>query len=51
VADRRIFFLGDWHWLVREELDVLRLVFFGGTGVFPVTGNSRSLTPCAENCG
>jgi uncharacterized membrane protein HdeD (DUF308 family)/uncharacterized membrane protein YjdF len=30
---------GDWTWFVRDWLDVLRLVFIGGTIVFAVQGN------------
>jgi uncharacterized membrane protein HdeD (DUF308 family)/uncharacterized membrane protein YjdF len=31
---------GDWTWLVRDSLDVLRLAFIGGTIVFAAEGRS-----------
>jgi hypothetical protein len=32
--DRRRLVYGDWSWLVRDGLDVIRLAFFGGTIAF-----------------
>jgi uncharacterized membrane protein HdeD (DUF308 family) len=42
-VDRRLLFLGDWNWLVRDPLDVLRLVFFAGTIAFAVAGRSTAV--------
>jgi uncharacterized membrane protein HdeD (DUF308 family) len=43
AADRRLLLLGDWHWLVRDPLDVLRLLFFAGTVAFAVIGRSTAV--------
>jgi uncharacterized membrane protein HdeD (DUF308 family) len=43
TADRRLLLLGDWHWLVRDPLDVLRLVFFAGTVAFALVGRSTAV--------
>jgi len=37
--DRRRLVYGDWSWLVRDGLDVIRLAFFGGTIAFAVQGD------------
>ena len=36
--DRRRLIYGDWNWLIRDGLDVLRLVFLAGTVVFAIQG-------------
>jgi uncharacterized membrane protein HdeD (DUF308 family)/uncharacterized membrane protein YjdF len=36
--DRRRLIYGDWNWLVRDGLDVLRLLFISGTVVFAILG-------------
>jgi uncharacterized membrane protein HdeD (DUF308 family) len=41
--DRRRLVYGDWTWLVRDGLDVLRLAFFAGTTVFAVQGRSTAV--------
>jgi uncharacterized membrane protein HdeD (DUF308 family) len=38
--DRRRLVYGDWSWLIRDGLDLIRLAFFGGTIAFAVQGNS-----------
>ncbi len=43
LPDRRLLFLGDWHWFVRDPLDVLRLLFFAGTVVFALMGRSTAV--------
>ena len=40
VWDRRRLIYGDWNWLIRDGLDVLRLVFLAGTVVFAIEGRS-----------
>ena len=42
LPDRRLLLLGDWHWLVRDPLDVLRIAFFGGTVAFAAMGRSTA---------
>jgi uncharacterized membrane protein HdeD (DUF308 family) len=42
-VDRRLLLLGDWHWFVRDPLDVLRLVFFAGTVAFAIMGRSTAV--------
>ena len=37
--DRRRLVYGDWNWLVRDGLDVLRYAFIAGTIVFAAQGN------------
>ena len=37
--DRRRLIYGDWNWLVRDGLDVLRYAFIAGTIVFAARGN------------
>ena len=37
--DRRRLLYGDWTWLVRDPLDVMRLAFLGGTIAFAAAGN------------
>jgi uncharacterized membrane protein HdeD (DUF308 family) len=37
--DRRRLLYGDWNWLVRDGLDVLRYAFIAGTIVFAAQGN------------
>jgi hypothetical protein len=41
--DRRRIIFGDWTWLVRDPLDVLRLVFIAGTVAFAVMGRSTAV--------
>jgi hypothetical protein len=43
IADRRLLVLGDWHWLVRDPLDVARIVFIGGTVAFAIMGRSTAV--------
>jgi uncharacterized membrane protein HdeD (DUF308 family) len=38
--DRRRLVYGDWTWLVRDGLDVIRLAFIGGTIAFAIHGRS-----------
>jgi uncharacterized membrane protein HdeD (DUF308 family) len=38
--DRRRIIYGDWSWLVRDGIDVIRLAFIGGTIAFAVQGRS-----------
>ena len=38
--DRRRLVYGDWTWLVRDGLDVIRLAFIGGTIAFAIQGRS-----------
>ncbi|HKD32110.1 MAG TPA: DUF308 domain-containing protein [Gaiellaceae bacterium] len=41
--DRRRLIYGDWNWLVRDGLDVLRFVFIAGTIVFAAQGRSDAV--------
>jgi uncharacterized membrane protein HdeD (DUF308 family)/uncharacterized membrane protein YjdF len=41
--DTRRLVYGDWSWLVRDGLDVLRLAFIAGTIVFAVQGRSTAV--------
>jgi uncharacterized membrane protein HdeD (DUF308 family) len=41
--DRRRILYGDWTWLVRDLLDVLRIVFIAGTVAFAVMGRSTAV--------
>jgi uncharacterized membrane protein HdeD (DUF308 family)/uncharacterized membrane protein YjdF len=41
--DRRRLIYGDWTWLVRDGLDVLRLAFIAGTIVFAIQGRSTAV--------
>lgn len=34
---------GDWTWLIRDPLDLLRLAFFGGTLAFALMGRSTAV--------
>ena len=43
ALDRRYLLLGDWNWLVRDPLDVLRLGFFVGTVAFAVMRRSTAV--------
>jgi uncharacterized membrane protein HdeD (DUF308 family)/uncharacterized membrane protein YjdF len=43
ALDRRRLVYGDWTWLVRDGLDVLRLAFIGGTIAFAVQGRSTAV--------
>ena len=43
ALDRRYLLLGDWSWLVRDPLDLLRLAFFAGTVAFAVMGRSTAV--------
>jgi uncharacterized membrane protein HdeD (DUF308 family) len=38
--DRRRLIYGDWNWLIRDGLDVLRVLFLAGTVVFAIQGSS-----------
>jgi uncharacterized membrane protein HdeD (DUF308 family) len=40
---RRRLLYGDWTWLVRDSLDLLRLAFITGTVVFAVQGRSTAV--------
>jgi uncharacterized membrane protein HdeD (DUF308 family)/uncharacterized membrane protein YjdF len=40
---------GDWTWLVRDGLDVLRLAFIGGTIAFAVQGRSTAVALTAAS--
>jgi hypothetical protein len=40
VWDRRRLIYGDWNWLIRDGLDVLRIVFLSGAVVFAIEGRS-----------
>ncbi len=41
--DRQRLLYGDWNWLVRDGLDVLRAAFIAGTIVFAVQGRSTAV--------
>ena len=41
--DRRRLIYGDWNWLVRDGLDVLRYAFIAGTIVFAAQGRSAAV--------
>ena len=41
--DRRRLIYGDWNWLVRDGLDVLRYAFIAGAIVFAARGNSDAV--------
>lgn len=41
--DRRRLLYGDWNWLIRDGLDVLRFAFIAGTVVFAVQGRSTAV--------
>jgi uncharacterized membrane protein HdeD (DUF308 family) len=41
--DRRRLVYGDWSWLVRDGLDLLRFAFIAGTIVFAVEGKSTAV--------
>jgi uncharacterized membrane protein HdeD (DUF308 family) len=43
VWDRRRLVYGDWNWLVRDGLDVLRLAFIAGAAVFALQGRSTAV--------
>jgi uncharacterized membrane protein HdeD (DUF308 family) len=47
--DRRRLVYGDWSWLVRDGLDVLRIVFFAGAIVFAVQGRSTAVALTAAS--
>jgi uncharacterized membrane protein HdeD (DUF308 family) len=47
--DRRRIVYGDWSWLVRDGLDVLRLAFIGGTIIFAVQGRSTAVALTAAS--
>jgi uncharacterized membrane protein HdeD (DUF308 family)/uncharacterized membrane protein YjdF len=47
--DRRRLVYGDWSWLVRDGLDVLRLAFFAGALVFAVQGRSTAVALTAAS--
>jgi uncharacterized membrane protein HdeD (DUF308 family)/uncharacterized membrane protein YjdF len=47
--DRRRLLFGDWTWLVRDPLDVLRGAFIVGTIVFAVQGRSTAVALTAAS--
>jgi uncharacterized membrane protein HdeD (DUF308 family)/uncharacterized membrane protein YjdF len=47
--DRRRVVYGDWSWLVRDGLDVLRIAFFAGTIAFAVQGRSTAVALTAAS--
>ena len=47
--DRRRLIYGDWSWLVRDGLDVLRLAFIAGTIVFAIQGRSTAVALTAAS--
>jgi uncharacterized membrane protein HdeD (DUF308 family) len=47
--DRRRLVYGDWSWLVRDGLDLIRLAFIGGTIVFAVQGRSTAVALTAAS--
>jgi uncharacterized membrane protein HdeD (DUF308 family)/uncharacterized membrane protein YjdF len=47
--DNRRLVYGDWSWLVRDGLDVIRLAFFGGTIAFAVQGRSTAVALTAAS--
>jgi uncharacterized membrane protein HdeD (DUF308 family)/uncharacterized membrane protein YjdF len=47
--DRRRLVYGDWSWLVRDGLDVLRFAFIAGTIVFAVQGRSTAVALTAAS--
>src|SRR5215470_7642947 len=47
--DRRRLVYGDWSWLVRDGLDVLRFAFIAGTVVFAVQGRSTAVALTAAS--
>jgi uncharacterized membrane protein HdeD (DUF308 family) len=47
--DRRRLVYGDWSWLIRDGLDVIRLAFFGGTIAFAVQGRSEAVALTAAS--
>jgi uncharacterized membrane protein HdeD (DUF308 family)/uncharacterized membrane protein YjdF len=47
--DRRRLVYGDWSWLVRDGLDVLRIAFFAGTVAFAVQGRSTAVALTAAS--
>jgi uncharacterized membrane protein HdeD (DUF308 family)/uncharacterized membrane protein YjdF len=47
--DRRRLVYGDWSWLVRDGLDVLRIAFFAGTIAFAVQGRSTAVALTAAS--
>jgi uncharacterized membrane protein HdeD (DUF308 family)/uncharacterized membrane protein YjdF len=47
--DRRRLLYGDWNWLVRDGLDVLRVAFIAGTIVFAIQGRSTAVALTAAS--
>jgi uncharacterized membrane protein HdeD (DUF308 family)/uncharacterized membrane protein YjdF len=47
--DRRRLVYGDWTWLVRDGLDVLRFAFIAGAVVFAVEGRSTAVALTAAS--
>jgi uncharacterized membrane protein HdeD (DUF308 family)/uncharacterized membrane protein YjdF len=47
--DRRRLLYGDWNWLVRDGLDVLRIAFIAGTIVFAIQGRSTAVALTAAS--
>jgi uncharacterized membrane protein HdeD (DUF308 family)/uncharacterized membrane protein YjdF len=47
--DRRRLIYGDWTWLVRDGLDVFRLVFIAGTVAFAIQGRSTAVALAAAS--
>jgi uncharacterized membrane protein HdeD (DUF308 family)/uncharacterized membrane protein YjdF len=49
VWDRRRLVYGDWSWLVRDGLDILRIAFFAGAIAFAVQGRSTAVALTAAS--
>jgi uncharacterized membrane protein HdeD (DUF308 family)/uncharacterized membrane protein YjdF len=47
--DRRRLIYGDWNWLIRDGLDVLRLAFVTGAVVFALEGRSTAVALTAAS--
>jgi uncharacterized membrane protein HdeD (DUF308 family)/uncharacterized membrane protein YjdF len=47
--DRHRLLYGDWNWLVRDGLDVLRVAFIAGTIVFAIQGRSTAVALTAAS--
>jgi len=47
--DRRRLVYGDWNWLIRDGLDVLRLAFVTGAVVFALEGRSTAVALTAAS--
>jgi uncharacterized membrane protein HdeD (DUF308 family)/uncharacterized membrane protein YjdF len=47
--DRRRLIYGDWSWLVRDPLDLLRIAFIGGAIAFALAGRSTAVALTAAS--